>query len=141
MNLNWSVTKGTSCSSEQGGDADASSKWEGDGVRFYYANQRGVQFKAQGERERENKHLCTVCACVLMCVILDIKLEASQMLEDTAPLLSSIPALCVIFTWRHRLLSCPGCPELVAQTDFELDPPASAFQVGGAGLCPQTSSV
>lgn len=63
------------------------------------------------------------------------------MLEDTAPLLSSIPALCVIFTLRHRLLSCPGCPELAAQTDFELDPPASAFQVGSAGLCPQTSSV
>lgn len=102
---------------------------------------RGVYNLKLKERERASKHLCTVCACVLMYVILDIKLEASQMLEDTAPLLSFISALCVIFTWRHRLLSCPGCPELAAQTDFELDPPASAFQVGGAGLCPQTSSV
>lgn len=36
------------------------------------------------------------------------------------------------------VLGCPGCPEFAAQEDLELDLPASAFQVGGAGLCCQT---
>ena len=59
----------TSCISVQGGDADASSEWEGDGVRLYYATQRDVQFQAQGVCVCVcvQASVCRVCMCVNVC--------------------------------------------------------------------------